>query len=356
MWLKAEYPEAVYIDLLNSQTHNRLLARPELIEEYIPDGYAGVVIVDEIQKIPELLNEVHRIIESSRIQFILTGSSARKLRKAGTNLLGGRAMTRYMHPMSVTELDQKFDCETSLKVGHLPTLYDENKSIDPVDYLNAYIQTYLKEEILQEGVTRNIGNFARFLETASFSQGEVLNISAVAREASVSRKVAEAYFDILEDLLIAHRIPVFQKRAKRRLIQHPKFYFFDVGVYRTIRPKGPLDTPEKIDGAALETLVLQELRAWIDYNNIALSIYYWRTSNQQEVDFILYGEAGFVALEVKRSNRFKQEDLRGLRAFKADYPGCKCILLYQGVETLYPKGFEVIPIEQILKNPDSLIS
>jgi predicted AAA+ superfamily ATPase len=356
LWLKTKYPDAIYIDLLDSSIALRLTAQPGRIVEFIPPEYTGTVIVDEVQKIPELLDEIHKLIESTPIQFILTGSSPRKLRKPGTNLLAGRALTRSSFPLTAVELGKTFDLEKMLKYGHLPTLYDDRKNFIPEDYLSSYVQTYLKEEILQEGLTRNIGGFTRFLEAASFSQGEVLNISGVAREAAINRKVVEAYFDILEDLLIAVRIQVFQKKAKRRMVQHPKFYFFDVGVYRTIRPKGPLDAPEEIDGAALETIVLQELRAWISYNHLDLSIYYWRTTNGQEVDFILYGAEGFIALEVKRSNRFDRKDLKGLKAFKSDYPSARCILLYGGKENLYHDDLEIIPMEQIIRNPQQLLS
>lgn len=355
LWLKASYPDAVYIDLLDSSTAFKLTAQPGRLVEFIPPEYTGTVIIDEVQKIPELLNEVHKLIESTAIQFILTGSNPRKLRKLGTNLLAGRALTRNSFPLTAVELGKAFNLEAMLKYGHLPTLYDPRKTIDPEDYLSSYVQTYLKEEIEQEGLTRNIGGFTRFLEAASFSQGEVLNISAVAREACTNRKVVEAYFDILEDLLIATRIPVFKKKAKRRMLQHPKFYFFDVGVYRTIRPKGPLDSPEEIDGAALETLVLQELRAWIAYQHLDLSIYYWRTANGQEVDFILYGEEGLIALEVKRTKRFDRKDLKGLKAFKSDYPSARCILLYGGTEKRYDDNLEVIPLKQVITNPQQLI-
>ncbi len=355
LWLKTNYPDAIYIDLLDSSIALRLTAQPGRIAEFIPLEYTGTVIVDEVQKIPELLDEIHKLIESTPIQFILTGSSPRKLRKLGTNLLAGRARTRNSFPLTAVELGKAFDLEQMLKYGHLPTLYDDRKNVIPEDYLSSYVQTYLKEEILQEGLTRNIGGFTRFLEAASFSQGEVLNISGVAREAAINRKVVEAYFDILEDLLIAVRVQVFQKKAKRRMVQHPKFYFFDVGVYRTIRPKGPLDAPEEIDGAALETIVLQELRAWISYNHLDLSIYYWRTTNGQEVDFVLYGAEGLIALEVKRSNRFDRKDLKGLKAFKSDYPSARCILLYGGKENLYYDDLEIIPMEKIIRNPQQLL-
>jgi predicted AAA+ superfamily ATPase len=221
--------------------------------------------------------------------------------------------------------------------------------------LHAHIQTYLKEEVIQEGLTRNAGDFARFLETASFSQGESLNISSVARECGIGRKTAEAYFEIVEDLLIARRIPVFQKRAKRRITRHPKFYYFDVGIYRAVRPRGPLDAPDEIDGAALETLVLQEILAWIDHKRLSLKVHYWRTVDQKEVDFVLYGEEGLIAVEVKRSARVTAETLKGLKAFREDYPMARCILLNCGSETHYPDGITVKPVEEVLRQPHLLL-
>ena len=354
-WLKAEYPDSIYVDLLDSAVHNRLLAHPERLRDFIPPNYAGTVIVDEVQKVPDLLNEVHRLIESTKIRFILTGSSARKLRQRGVNLLAGRALTRHMHPLTAVELGERFDLHKSLASGHLPTLYDSRRSVEPNEYLNAYIQTYLKEEVIQEGLTRNAGDFARFLETASFSQGETLNISSVARDCGIGRKTAESYFDIVEDLLIARRIPIFQKRAKRRITRHPKFYFFDVGIYRTIRPRGPLDAPNEIDGAALETLVLQELLAWIEYERLSLKAYYWRTTDQKEVDFVLYGEEGLIAIEVKRSARVTAEMLKSLKAFREDYPMATCILLNCGSETHYPDGITIMPVEKALQQPGILL-
>ena len=257
-WVKTAFPKATYIDLLEAEIFNDLLANPQRLENFIPRNSGDWIIIDEVQRVPELLNEAHRLIEKHKYKFILTGSSARKLRRKGFNLLGGRALTYAMHPLTAIELGKAFDLEHSLAFGQLPSAYIES---DPKKYLESYVTTYLEEEIQQEGLTRNLAAFSRFLEAASFSQGSVLNISNVANECGVERKVVEHYFAILEDLLIAYRIPIFSKRAKRRMAAHPKFYFFDAGVYRTLRPNGPLDMPEQIEGASLETLFLQELMA-----------------------------------------------------------------------------------------------
>ncbi|MCK5681768.1 ATP-binding protein, partial [bacterium] len=316
-WLRHQFPAGLKIDLLESKTYNSLLASPAKLEELIPPQFDDWLIIDEIQRVPELLNEVHRLIEERKIKFVLTGSSARKLRARGVNLLAGRALTRFMHPLTVGELGKDFSLTKSLQFGHLPAIFSEP---DPRDYLTSYIQTYLREEVQQEGLTRNLQTFARFLEAASFSQASTLNISEVARDCQANRKLVEEYFYILEDLLLAHRIPIFSKRAKRRLGSHPKFFLFDAGVYRAIRPQGPLDSPEEIDGSALETLVFQELRAVNDLLRLEFELYYWHTSTGHEVDFILYGKNGLIAIEVKRAAKIRTKDLRGLKLFAKDYP------------------------------------
>jgi predicted AAA+ superfamily ATPase len=202
--------------------------------------------------------------------------------------------------------------------------------------------------VRQEGITRNLSAFTRFLESASFSQGQVLNISSVARECHVDRKAVENYFSVLEDLLIAYRVPVFTKKAKRRMITHPKFYFFDAGVYRSIRPMGPLDDPENAEGLSFETLFFQELLAINDIFNLGYKIFYWRTSNDVEVDFILYGERGLLAFEVKRNGRIKSEMFSGLKAFAKDYPMAKTYLIYSGMERFHEDKIEIIPIRDML--------
>ena len=224
-WLRRTFPSDIYFDLLEARTYSQLLADPGRLADRIPRDYSGWIILDEVQRIPELLNEVHRLIESRKLRFIMTGSSARALRRKGVNLLAGRALTQFMHPLTIEELGDSFSLKHSLRYGTLPSVYTEN---DPAAYLASYVTTYLREEVQQEGLTRNIAAFSRFLEVASFSQAEVLTMAEVARESSISVKVIQDYFSILEDLLLAVRLPVFSKRAKRKLITHPKFLFFDL--------------------------------------------------------------------------------------------------------------------------------
>ena len=353
-WVKERFPTAIYIDLLDSYFYTQLLASPSRLSSMIPDGSSSWVVIDEVQRIPAILDEVHRLIENRKLKFVLTGSSARKLKKEGANLLAGRALSYSMHPLTVGELGADFSLSHSLRFGHLPKVYGEGKSYSG-EFLKSYVSTYLREEVLQEGLARNIAAFARFLEAASFSQGSVLNISQVASDCSVNRKVVEDYFYIAEDLLIAKRLPVFCKRAKRKIVAHPKFYFFDVGVYRAIRPKGPLDLVEEIEGQALETLFYQELRALNDYLTLEYEIFYWRTQAKEEVDFVLYGERGIKAFEIKRSAHLRDEDFRGLKLLSEDYPMASTFMIYGGDREEKRYGIRIIPYEKALRELGSLI-
>jgi predicted AAA+ superfamily ATPase len=324
--------EMIYIDLLDGPTFRELSGNPEILRERIPTRFSGWVVIDEVQKVPALLDEVHRLIESKKYRFILTGSSARKLRRSGANLLAGRAIRYTMHPLVLQELQFDFNLSFSLEYGLLPTVYSHE---DPRGYLSTYVDTYLREEVMQEGLTRNISAFSRFLEVASFSQGQIINFTAIAREVGTDRQVIQNYFSILEDLLLSHKLPAFTKRAKRRLITTEKFYFFDVGVYRFLRPQGILDSVNEMEGAGLETLFYQSALALIAYHRSDAEVYYWRTANGVEVDFVLYGKESLVAVEVKHTKNARTASLTGLKHFKEDYPIAKCFILYLGEETLY---------------------
>ncbi len=351
-WLKHHLPQAPFINLLQSEFYNRLSANPGHIRDLIPPDRPDWVVIDEVQRIPALLNEVHDLIEAQGQNFILTGSSARTLRRKGVNLLAGRARTYFMHPLTVSEQGEAFELRDSLNFGHLPARFNDK---DPGRYLKDYVQTYLREEVMQEGLTRNIGHFSRFLEAASLSQGQTINISGVATEAQVARPVAENYFSILEDLLIAVRLPVFSRKAKRKLIAQRKFYFFDAGVFRAIRPMGPLDSEAGVTGPALETLVLQELRAINDYGEYDYRLFFWRTRGKLEIDFVLYGPRGLLAIEIKRSTKLQSKDTRALREFRKDYPPAKCFIFYGGTTRLYPGDITALPVGQALKELDAIL-
>ena len=351
-WARSHLPNALYFDLLKTETFISLLANPSKLETMIPQEFADWIVIDEIQRIPELLNEVHRLIESKKYKFVLTGSSARNLRKKDVNLLAGRALVYKMYPLTILELGSNFNLEKALKYGQLPAAIFED---EPKDYLAAYVDTYLREEVMQEGLTRNIAAFSRFLEIASLSQGCVINMAAIARETAVGQKIITGYFDILDDLLLGYRLPVFNKRAKRRIINHPKFYFFDVGVCKALRPKGILDSDAELDGVSLETLFLQELRALNDYLELEYDIYYWRTQTGLEVDFVLYGPNGFHAFEIKRASKVSEKDGKGLKAFHDEYPEAKLHLLYNGEQEYYYAQFAAKSLVKTLKNLNKIL-
>ena len=279
-------------------------------------------------------------------QFILTGSSSRKLKRAGVDLLAGRAIVEHMHPFMAAELGDLFQLEKALQYGLLPHVA---LSENPENILRAYIGIYLKEEVQTESLVRNIGHFARFLEVISFSHSGIINLSNIARECQVSRSLVEGYLSVLEDLLLCFQLPVFTQRAKRETVLHKKFYYFDAGVFRYLRSAGPMDAASEINGLALEGLVAQHLKAWNDYQGAKNNLFYWRTRYGVEVDFIIYGENNFWAIEVKNGKQVHSQDLRGLQAFCADYPEAKPILLYRGKDRLKISGIDCIPIDQFLK-------
>jgi len=347
-WLKNNYSNVLYFDLLDESLFRTLNSRPERIVEYIEgESKKHIIVIDEIQKIPELLSIVHQQIEEKKyLQFILTGSSARKLRRTGVNLLAGRAIIKNCYPFIASEIGNTFSLDKALSFGMLPLVAD---SKNPLQTLSAYISLYIKEEVQMEGFIRNSGPFFRFMEAISFSHGSLLTSSEIARESNVERKTVDNYINILEDLLLSYRITVFSKRAKRKLISHNKFYFFDTGVFNIIRPKGPLDRPEEIAGSALEGLVLQHLKAWIEYSGNNLEISFWRTKSGNEVDFILYGENGFHAIEIKNAGNIRGKDLHGLKAFIEDYPEASPVLLYRGKDKLKIGNILCLPVEEFLR-------
>lgn len=317
-WLHATYPDALWFDLLDPDTERTLTARPEALREQVEAMDApGVVVVDEVQRAPGVLTVVHQLIEQKRLvkQFVLTGSSSRRLKRAGVDLLGGRAIRIAMHPFMASELGTHFDLGHALRLGTVPGVLDA---------------------------------FGRFIEAIGFSHGATLNLANVARDCQVSRTTVEGFVEVIEDLMLAFRLPVFRRRAQRQLTVHPKFYWFDAGVFRASRPSGPLDRPEEIDGAALEGLVAQHLRAWIDYSEADLQLFFWRTKPGTEVDFIVYGADGFWAIEVENRARVRPEDLRALAAFGEDYPQAKRVLVYRGRQRLRTGGVLCLPCDEFL--------
>jgi len=351
-WVQTAFPKAIYLDLLDADIYRKLLAQPHSLRDLIPDVHQ-TVIIDEVQKVPELLDEVHRLIEKSKIQFVLTGSNARKLKKSGVNLLAGRAFNSSMYPLTAQELGSDFDIKKALQFGMLPMSVTADQ---PKKYLSAYVKTYLKEEIEQEGLARNIGSFARFLEAASFSQAAILSVSQISTDCHVNRKVVEDYFLILRDLMLSYELPVFSKRAKRELMTKRKFFFFDVGLFRTLRPRGPLDNDSEMNGPSFETLCLQELMALNHYLDFGYEFYHWRTRRHEEVDLVLYGENGFKAFEFKSGSRLREIDFASLSLFKEDYPEAQLYLVYGGLEVKTYKGIKLIPADKFFENASKILN
>ena len=346
-WLKDHLSNATFINLLESDTCLKYSARPMRLSEVVEGSSSQTFIIDEIQKIPALLDVVHDIIEKHpNRRFVLTGSSARKLKRTpGVNLLGGRALEVHMHPFMAAELGSLFSIDEALMYGTLPMML---KYKDKAAALAAYLNLYIREEVQAEGLVRSLDSFARFLEAASFSHGGMLSATEISRECGVRRTTVDGFVEILEGLLIASRLPPFLRHAKRKVVAHDKFYFFDSGVYRSLRPKGSMDRPEEIAGMALEGLVFQHLAAWRDYSGLQGGLYFWRTHQNHEVDFVVYNENDFAAIEVKHTGNPSKADFAGLKLFAKDYPEARRILLYRGSEQYLADGVLVLPVERFL--------
>lgn len=320
--LRQQFPKAIYIDLLDTEVKNRLSRRPVLLYETIKDKPENtLVIIDEIPEVPELLNEVHRLISERHIIFILCGSSARKLKRKGKNTLGGRALPVYLYPFVSAEIPD-FDIDHAVSYGMIPSHY---LAKNPQRRLAAYIEVYLKEEIKEEALVRNLDAFQRFLEAAALTDGEMVNNNNIAQDCGVSATTVSAYFDILEDTLIGYRIPAFTKVMKRRLVQAPRFYYFDVGVANHLLHRKELVCGTPDYGHAFEHLVIQEIYAWMHYTHSEETLSYWRTYTGMEVDVVI--GAARVAIEIKSVEEVMNRHLKGLKAFGEEHPQSRRIIV-----------------------------
>jgi predicted AAA+ superfamily ATPase len=341
-WLRAIFPDAYIIDLLSENTYQRLLASPgQFADELRAVPSDQWVIVDEVQRLPGLLNEVHRFIEEKRLRFVLCGSSARKLKRAGINLLAGRALHRSMHPFVPEELDTQFGIEESLRYGLLPIVWD---STVKQETLTAYAQLYLKEEIQAEALVRNLPGFARFLPVAALFHGQVINVSTIAREAGVARTTVAGYLDILEETLLCFRLPAYEAKLRVRERKLPKWYWCDPGIVRAMKRSTGIPAPEE-RGALFEGMVAQLIRAYRDYRNICDDMYYWAPLGRSatEVDFLLVRGEDLIAVEAKSGNTFTEGWCKGLRAV-ADLKGLRRrIIVYPHGPVLQTKdGIDVV--------------
>jgi len=356
-WLKNVLPEAIYFDLLDASLFLELSQNPSNLGPMIGERLEkSWVVVDEIQKIPELLDEVHRLIEAKGWRFALCGSSARKLRRGGINLLGGRAVTRYLDAFSYKELKIAFDSKFSLQWGFLPYVQLDRKNA--ADILNAYVNTYIKEEIKEEGIVRRLPPFLRFLNIAGQLNGQLINRHNISREAAVPRSTVDVYFSILEDTLLGHFLPAYRPNLKIREQTHPKFYWFDPGVARAAAGL-VFDPVDRLwMGIALENLIYHELRVYNLTQNRNRPIFFYRTGAGSEIDFIIEtrkrqqtASAHIVCLEVKLAEKWDRKwerPMRSLRAHK-NIRVDKMVGIYTGNRAYHFDGIDVLPLTDFLK-------
>ncbi len=355
-WIDQALKYDLKVNLLENRTYLELLRDPSLLENKVAHLKPGSwVVIDEIQRIPELLTEVHRLLEDRKLFFALTGSSARKLKKGGADLLAGRATQKLMEPFSREELQASFDLDRALKWGTLPLIY-----LDPeneIETLEVYAQTYLKEEIKEEGLVRKLDSFVRFLEVASLLNAQQVNGEAIAREAKIPRSSVDGYFSILEDTLVGFRLPAYQPRAKVKEVSHPKFYWFDTGVARACSNRLTQELDSGWLGGALETYLFHELRVYNHVYKKLRSIFYYGVPSGMEVDFVIELEAGLrtkkphvVLIEVKLSkkwDRFWNKSMSSLQETGA-LKVARSIGVYCGKERLTFDKIEVFPVEEFL--------
>ena len=333
------FPHAPRYDLLLSTEYERLCRRSSIMREELLAGPVprGPVIIDEIQKIPTLLDEVQWLIVNKGLSFVLCGSSARKLKRAGGNLLGGRALRYELFPLVSQEIPN-FNLLRAINHGLLPRHY---LAQDPKERIRSYVGDYLKEEIAAEGLTRNVPAFARFLESAAFSNGETINFHNVAAECGVSGHTVKEYFQILVDTLLARFVPIYQKRPKRRIIQLPKFYFFDVGLANHLLKRGQILPRSESFGKTFEHFIFQEIVAHSHYSKLEYPVSTWRTASQLEVDFVL-GEAE-VAVEVKGTEQAHPAHWKNLKAFQEEYKVRHAILVTLDSRPRKTEGIDILP-------------
>ena len=348
-WIKQNFPDAVMYDLLDLREVTRLQRDPSILHDEVsrlPPG--SWVVIDEVQKIPELLDVVHRLIEGSGTKFILSGSSARKLRRGGSNLLAGRAAMTNMFPLVTAEIGHAVETARAIAHGMLPRAVTDQ---DPVPFLRAYAETYLQEEVRAEALTRNIGGFGRFLEIAARQNGQITNVSGIARDAQVARTTVEAYFEILVDTLLGTWLHPWKPKPSNRLVGHPKFYFFDAGVARALSGRLPYPPTSEEAGALLETFVVGEVRAFLAYSGLGYPVHFWRTQDGAEVDLVVETRDGFWAVEIKSSERWDGRFGRGLRRLSESMAPARpaCMGVFTGPRELGAGDVRVVPAWQFLR-------
>jgi predicted AAA+ superfamily ATPase len=339
--LRSQYPDALWIDLLKAEEFRRYLEHPEYLRLEIPEkGPVPYVVIDEVQKLPVLLDEVHWLHENRGVRFAMCGSSARKVRRGHANLLGGRAVRYELFGLTSAELGSEWDLTRAINHGYLPRIYLSSR---PRRLLNAYVSDYLKEEVAAEGLVRNLPVFSEFLNVASLSDTELVNFSNIARECGVSSQTIKAYFQILEDTLLCRWLPAYRKRPKRRVIGAPKFYFSDLGVVNFLAKRGRLEAGSELYGKGFENWCYHELLSYSAYMESYSDLSYWRLASGIEVDFIV--DDMKVAIEAKSARKITSDHLRGLRHLKKDHPGVtrRIVVSLESKERRTEDGIEILP-------------
>lgn len=342
--LRAAYPDAVWIDLLKAEEFRRYLGRPELLRQELPEqGEMPFVVIDEVQKLPDLLDEVHWLHENRNVQFALCRSSARKVKRGHGNLLGGRAIRYEMSGFVSAELFPDFDLNRFLNHGYLPRIY---LAKHPRRLLNAYVANYLQDEIAAEGLVRNLPVFSDFLNLAALSDTEPVNFSTIARDCGVSSQTIKGYFQILEDTLLGRWLPSFRRRPKRRVAASSKFYFSDVGIVNFLAKRGELEQGSELFGKAFENWCFHELSAYNRYSETFAELFYWRLAGGTEVDFIINDME--VALEVKSARNIRPSQLKSLRTLTVDHPEIKrrMVVCCEDKYRTTGDGIEIIPAKR----------
>jgi len=344
-YLKNQYSEAFYIDLLKTDVAQKYELNPSLLREEIMASNPTLVIIDEIQKIPRLLDEIHWCLENSSSKFILCGSSARKLMRMKANLLGGRAWRYEMFPLTTLEIGADFDLLRAMNHGLIPQHYFSN---NPVKFLESYVLDYLSHEIKAEAMVRNVPAFHRFLEVAAISNSEIINFSSIARDCGVSSVTVKDYFQILQDTLLGFLLPPFTKKIKRIPIESSKFYFFDMGITRALRRMLLIQEGGVEFGHFFEHFILMEIRAFLSYFGCYKNIYFWRTACGKEVDLVV-GEAEW-AIEIKTSKQKSMKEFKGLLAFGEEFPNAKLFAItFDDSKRIIDNKIEVFPWKEFLK-------
>ena len=334
------------VDLLQQDVFLRYAKEPErfrLEAEARVRAGVRVVFVDEIQRVPALLQEIHGLIEAHRIRFLLTGSSARKLRRGSANLLAGRAATRRLHPLTMAEQGERFDLDRTLRYGSLPAVVTGSAAA-AFDLLSSYAETYLREEVQAEALVRNLGGFARFLDVVAAENGGMVNASAVGRDASLPTRTVQEYYQILEDTLIGYRLEAWRKSPRARLVGHPRFYLFDPGVTNALvrRLGAPPDPVWR--GRLFEQWVVLECSRLLDYRQAEARLYYWRTHSGAEVDLLIERHGRLrLAIEIKAKRRVVGADLSGLRSFAEAHPRVRRIVVAEVAEEYRLGSVDILP-------------